>query len=59
MNEKLKQCPFCGSEAISEHYGYPLQYWIVICRECGGRMSSHSTRQEAITAWNKRVICSD
>lgn len=49
--EKLKWCPFCGSESacVSELHG---QY-AVVC-DCGASGAVADTESEAITAWQKR-----
>lgn len=56
MAEELKPCPFCGSENIREHSGYPLEYWSVKCLDCGGRMQFYGSQQQAINAWNRRAL---
>ena len=55
LAERLKPCPFCGSEAIREYYGYPLDYWVIICRNCGGKLSVYGSREQVIQAWNRRM----
>ncbi len=54
--EKLKSCPFCGSEADVEYHGIHIDRFIVRCQN--GKCDSHYThltREQAIEAWNKRV----
>lgn len=50
--EKLKPCPFCGSELIEcyEEKCGPF-YCICACGVCG---PDGETEQEAIDAWNMR-----
>ncbi|MGS0976171.1 Lar family restriction alleviation protein [Burkholderia glumae] len=70
MSDKLSDCPFCGSEPIlTEHEphehsaalvaltGLPGQHpgsWTIECVACSCGMI-HSTREEAISAWNRRA----
>lgn len=57
---KLQPCPFCGGEAdcndmgLTDHEGNPL--WWVVCLGCKVSTHGDKTRQEAIAAWNRRVI---
>ena len=55
-----KPCPFCGSKAKIVDYrpsSRPsgVTYYFVQCEECFGKSVSKTTRDEAITAWNRRV----
>jgi Lar family restriction alleviation protein len=55
--EKLKPCPFCGSEDVSlsvgkNGIGESLRY--VECVGCGAMADMKRTIEEAIGAWNKR-----
>jgi len=57
MSEKLKQCPFCGREAIMgiachvhEDYAFRVE-----CRECKIVTPFYDTEAEAIEAWNRRA----
>ncbi len=52
MSEKLKPCPFCGSEA--ELFEAPGVYFVE-CSKCY-YPTSWDTKEEAITEWNTRVI---
>lgn len=54
MRENLKPCPFCGSEEVIMEDGYGLFY--VRCADCGASASYCETDEEAISAWNERVI---
>ena len=59
MSDKLKPCPFCGSEAII----FPPQEkdmdtWAAVCQhpECGcnARILFCDTKESAIEQWNRR-----
>ena len=57
MNDKLKECPFCGGKAkiIQDKesgivYGYGVK-----CRNCGNGASWYTKKQSAIGAWNRRA----
>ncbi|RLF44890.1 MAG: hypothetical protein DRN17_03625 [Thermoplasmata archaeon] len=61
---KIKQCPFCGSDAVTEQYSSDQEHldWQVGCdgedTNCFGwlpRSESYDTEDEAIIAWNKRA----
>ena len=62
MIEKLKPCPFCGGEACIDDISGPDNMnaiWMIVCDECGGSASfgpdgCNATKDEAITAWNRR-----
>ena len=51
---ELKPCPFCGGEAVMEHYiggGY-----LAHCSECDGMIENWFEREaEAAEAWNRRA----
>ena len=54
MSEKLKPCPFCGSDAkVLMSDG-----WIIICQNsdlnCNARLPYCPTKNEAIKTWNTR-----
>lgn len=55
MIDDLKPCPFCGSHDLKEYYGYPVQYSIVKCQDCGGRIVLYGVPQQAAQAWNRRA----
>ena len=55
MTDKLKPCPFCGSEDLEDRRGF------IKCNSCGveGPVFAiggkhDDVRKEAIAAWNKR-----
>lgn len=55
MSFRLKPCPFCGGKAIlSEDKRYNVHS--VFCNECYIETSLQNTEQEAIDAWNTRVM---
>ena len=55
MSDKLNPCPFCGGKAIlSEDKRYNVHS--VFCNECYIETSLQNTEQEAIDAWNRRVM---
>ena len=55
MSEKLKPCPFCGSENLYIDSGEFFREYEIRCTKCGGRICWFDTKAEAITAWNRRV----
>jgi len=55
---RIKPCPFCGfKDPLVE--GHRKCYWVQ-CHDyrggCGSRGSSRINQNEAIIAWNKRVV---
>jgi Lar family restriction alleviation protein len=61
MEDRLKQCPFCGGEAeVIGHYikGVANNYqYFVRCKSCKARPRSYCTfkkKEEAIEVWNTR-----
>jgi len=50
---KLKLCPFCGKNKThqfrDERYGHTI-----MCTWCGGRVTSHISREDVIERWNQR-----
>ena len=56
MDKKLKPCPFCGSDACVE---VSLGDYSVFCQngcDCGAKQEWFNTEDEAIEAWNRRVV---
>lgn len=56
MTDKLKPCPFCGSEALivdddKEHYGV-----FIACSKCCSSTEIFKTEDEALISWNSRPI---
>lgn len=63
IDEELKKCPCCGSEAIimkDSNYNADDVYWIE-CSECDLRTNEFysENKQEMINTWNKRVVMND
>jgi Lar family restriction alleviation protein len=50
--DKLKSCPFCGSDTADFSPGSPP--WGVVCRDCLAEGPLENTHQEAAMAWNTR-----
>lgn len=60
MSEKIKNCPFCGSDysVISILHGKGADendIFQVVCRECGARSGKGETEKEVRQAWNERA----
>ena len=51
--EKLKPCPFCGSDDIELSTGL-AEYW-AFCHDCTATTSMERTQEEAIQVWNTRA----
>jgi len=53
--EILKECPFCGSEAVAENLGKGRPRWWVTCTSstCGAMLWGYN-KHDAIRSWNKR-----
>lgn len=59
MMERLKPCPFCGSDGVVSQKK-DLETWIVECsnKRCPASYMigwDYETEKEAIEAWNRRV----
>ena len=55
MNE-IKNCPFCGSSAITWEDEYEgMKIYGVSCEECGITTPCCEDEQQAIGLWNKRA----
>lgn len=61
--EKLKQCPFCGSEAkadmLDEFVERKLYFVGCIAVNCGIGTDYYDTPELAAAAWNRRVEVED
>lgn len=53
MTEKLKPCPFCGSNDVTLEETYESGY--VRCRSCGAESGFRYSHDEAAAAWNRRT----
>lgn len=54
MSEKLKPCPFCGSEAAMECRDGNESFY-VFCAKCGAAAASRYAKDAARKAWNRRA----
>lgn len=59
MSEELLPCPFCGGEAeILEaivEFIYKEIGIYAICKKCRASTQYYKTKEEALTAWNRRA----
>ena len=51
--DKLKPCPFCGSQPWIQHDDVLLG-WFIHCHNCTGTVAAY-TKEQAIEAWNRRA----
>ena len=56
MSEKLKPCPFCGSDDL-EMEGSIMSSYYVRCRKCGagGGVMFPDNEENAVKMWNARA----
>ena len=60
MENKLKPCPFCGSESISlEEAGRNTDVWFIQCEYCGATFPHFDSKEEAMFVWNTRTEVKD
>lgn len=56
MDEKLKPCPFCGSENTKVREVFVMAgHFYSECADCGISTLMCSTKKEVIEKWNRRV----
>ena len=55
MDEKLKNCPFCGAEATV--WNRAKDSYSIVCTnlECCARTAVFFSEEDAAMAWNRRV----
>lgn len=53
----LEPCPFCGGGAeLHDSQRNPrVPMWWVRCKLCGASTATHSTKEKAVAAWNRRT----
>lgn len=56
--DELKSCPFCGGKAKirGEKYWRPRVSRNVICTKCFSCSGWFDTEEEAVEAWDRRII---
>jgi len=58
MEEKLKECPFCGKAAKVIYMGPEVtkceDRWWVECKSCHAHAKRQFSKEEAIKVWNMR-----
>lgn len=54
--DELRPCPFCGSHRIKMNRVYDTNEWYLRCEDCLIEQYLHGSLDEAIEAWNRRVI---
>lgn len=55
---ELKQCPFCGGDAVfKREIGTIMEYeyYWVMCKKCGVSTREYKTVKTAIDKWNRRL----
>lgn len=53
---ELKSCPHCnGSGRIVSVSGFKSDRYRAVCEECGASTRECDTKQEAVSAWNRRA----
>lgn len=54
MSEELKPCPFCGWGTVIDGGG--LFSSACQCNSCGAKTQNYKTWEDAVEAWNRRVV---
>ena len=56
-NEALRECPFCGSNAVydAKRIETGKTFWFVRCMGCGMRTANRSSPSAAFYRWNTRI----
>jgi len=56
MSDKLKPCPFCGSNDVTIYTDKEKSFWSE-CDECGMGLVGHTcdTQKDAVKSWNERT----
>lgn len=54
---ELRECPFCGWEAVRmiESKSVDGSWWFVRCPNCSAKAGTRSFKDWAIAAWNRRA----
>lgn len=52
---ELKPCPFCGGEYVNTYKCNNTDIWYVACGKCGVRTEGDTSKEMAISAWNRRA----
>ena len=55
MGEKLKPCPFCGSNKVEVRTDDEGVTWYVFCNYCGVMCGYGWFEDDVIGAWNRRA----
>ena len=55
MSEELKPCPFCGCKTINMNKNIDGHIFWFYCYGCGATGPRKLSRDDAETAWNRRV----
>lgn len=55
MNDKLKECPFCGSTKVYRSYDAEMNQTCIRCEHCDARGGYRKTAEEADEQWNHRA----
>jgi Lar family restriction alleviation protein len=56
IRELPAPCPFCGSRLTPPDLDGDAGSWVVVCPDCGAIGPTQASKDDAITAWNQRVM---